>query len=273
MPTSVAVVIALSVRLGFLVIIEAWMNTLDFDFPEVRWQINRGSGAYLEMLGQLQRLAKISAEGNAIRDANTRTKARTTGTSHDRNFADLVTSSGNHTPTVHAIVRLSDFRVVRFFAGDTPHDFVLNLAPDIPDIPDKEDATDDNWFLGKEGYDDLAGIANQSLTALDLSRFSLEESLRDLGVRGTDRTAQASAMLRYIIAITAASRFRPVANRIAYGMDEGSNVFVTAQQVGLMRSQTPIGRVLIGQTHRTDLSLRAGAVGLEGLPRVRPIGP
>ncbi|MDX3727471.1 ribosome-inactivating family protein [Streptomyces caniscabiei] len=233
MPTSVAVVIALSVLLGFLVIIEAWMNTLDFDFPQVRWQISRDSGAYLEMLDQLQNLAESSAKGSAMPNANIRTKARRTDESDIRNFADIVISSGNHSPTVHAIVRLSDFCVVRFFVRDTPHDFVLNLASDIPN---KEDATEDNWFLGKEGYDDLAGIANQSLTAVDLSRFSLEESLRDLGVGGTDRTAQAGAMLRYMIAITAASRFRPIANRIAYGLDNGSNVFVTAQQVGLMRS-------------------------------------
>ncbi|WP_060886668.1 ribosome-inactivating family protein [Streptomyces caniscabiei] len=236
MPTSVAVVIALSVLLGFLVIIEAWMNTLDFDFPEIHWQINRGSGAYLEMLDQLQNLAESSAEGDAIPNANIRTKSRGTDESVIRNFADIAISSGNHSPTVHAIVRLSDFRVVRFVVSGTPRDFVLNLASGIPN---KEDGIKDNWFLGKEGYDDLAGIANQSLTAVDLSRFSLEESLRDLGVRGTDRTdrtAQASAMLRYMIAITAASRFRPIANRIAYGMDNGSNVFVTAQQVGLMRS-------------------------------------
>lgn len=235
MPTSVAVVIALSVLLGFLVIIEAWMNTLDFDFPEVRWQISRGSGAYLEMLDQLQNLAESSAKGNAMPDANIRRKARGTDESDIRDFADVVISSDNHSPTVHAIVRLSDFRVVRFFVRGTPHDFVLNLASGIPK---KKDATDDNWFLGKEGYDDLADIANQSLTAVDLSRSSLEESLRDFGVRDTDRTdrtAQASAMLRYSIAITAASRFRPVADHIAGGMDKGSHVFVTAQQVDLIR--------------------------------------
>ncbi|WP_216587886.1 ribosome-inactivating family protein [Streptomyces brasiliscabiei] len=231
MPTSVAIAVALSVLLGFLVIIEAWMNTVDFDLPKVRWKIDRGSGAYLKMLDQLQNLAETSA-GNAMSNVNTRTKARTADRSDSRNFADIVISGANHTPTVHAIVRLSDFRVVQFFVSDTPRNFALNLTSDIPN---KEDATDDNWFLGKD-YDDLAGIANESLTAVDLSRFSLEESLTDLGVRGTDRTTQASAMLRCIIAITAASRFRPIANRIANGMDDGSHVFVTAQQVGLMRS-------------------------------------
>ncbi|MDX2600794.1 ribosome-inactivating family protein [Streptomyces caniscabiei] len=232
MPTSVAVVIALSVLLGFLVIIEAWMNTLDFDFPEVRWQLSRSSGAYLHMLDQLQNLAESSAKGNAMPDANIRRKAHGTDESDIRDFADVVISSDNHSPTVHAIVRLSDFRVVRFFVRGTPHDFVLNLASGIPK---KKDATDDNWFVGKDGYDDLARIANQSLTDVDLSRFSLEQSLRDLGVRDTDRTAQASAMLRYSIAITAASRFRPVADHIAGGMDKGSHVFVTAQQVDLIR--------------------------------------
>lgn len=236
MPTSVLMVVALSVLLGFLVIMlptgdtdtsastaaekvtinpETVASRKHIDFPQVRWNTTRGSGSYLAMLDQLRDLAETDTD-----DTET------------QSFADIVISSGNHTPAVHAIVRLSDFCVVRFFSSDTPHNFVLNLASDVPK---KEDATDDNWFLGKEGYDALARVANQSLTAVDLSASSLEKSLRDLGIRGTDRTAQARGMLRYIIAITEASRFRPLANRIANGMDNGSDVFVTAHQVGLMR--------------------------------------
>ncbi|MFF7161447.1 ribosome-inactivating family protein [Streptomyces sp. NPDC008086] len=231
MPTSVLIVVALSVLLGFLVIVlaprdtepsgstaaddatidaETVIDAQHLGFPQVRWNIDHGSGAYLTMLAQLRNLAEET-----------------------RSFADIVIGSGNHTPTVHAIVRLSDFHIVRFFSSDTPHDFVLNLASGVPG---EEDATDDNWFLGKEGHDALARVANQSLTAVKLSESSLENSLRDLGIRGTDRTAQARGMLRYIIAITEASRFRPVADHIATGMDTGSDVFVTAQQVGLMRN-------------------------------------
>jgi hypothetical protein len=219
MPTSVTIVVALSVLLGLLVIIHGWMGTDDVDAPEVRWRLDGGSGAYLGMLDRLLSLAETPADGTTTPDVDT------------RKFADIVISGGDHTSTAHAVVRLSDFRVVRFCVSGTPHDVVLNLASDIPN---KEDATDDNWFVGKGGYDDLARIANQSLTDVDLSRLSLEQSLRDLGVHHTDRTAQASGMLRYSIAITAASRFRPIADHIAGGMDKGSPVFVTAQQVGLM---------------------------------------
>ncbi|GAA3826156.1 ribosome-inactivating family protein [Streptomyces phyllanthi] len=254
MPTSVLIAVALSVLLGVLVIMlgsggtdtsastAADHMTIDaetvagmehVDFPQVRWNINRGSGAYLTMLDQLRNLAETSANGRVIPNVDTGVNVAITDDTETRSFADIVISSGNSTPTVHALVRLSDFYVVRFFSSDTPHDFVLNLASDVPH---KGDATDDNWFLGKEGYDALARVANQSLTAVDLSVFSLENSLRDLGIRGTDRTAQARGMLRYIIAITEASRFRPIAHRIANGMDDGSNVFVTAQQVGLMRN-------------------------------------
>ncbi|MFI6009408.1 ribosome-inactivating family protein [Streptomyces sp. NPDC051243] len=222
MPTSVLVAVALSILLGFLVIMLAPRETetaagnKNVDFPQLRWNITHGSGAYLTMLDQLHHLAETSTD---------HTKAQ--------GFADIAISSGNHTPTVHAVVRLSDFCVVRFFSRDTPHDVVLNLASDIPG---KEDATHDNWFLGKQDYDALARVAHQSLTALDLSEPSLENSLSDLGTRGTDRTTQARGMLRYIIAITEASRFRPIADRIANGMDNGSHVFVTEQHVGLMRN-------------------------------------
>ncbi|MDX3589116.1 ribosome-inactivating family protein [Streptomyces europaeiscabiei] len=231
MPTSVRIAVTLSVLLGILVIMLRSGDTdtaastaadhmpIDADavadekhvrFPQVRWNINHGSDDYLAMLDQLRNLARTSADG----------------------FADLVISGGDPAPTVHALVRLGDFRVVRFSSSDTPHDFVLNLASDVPHMGD---TTDDDLFLGEEGYDALARVARQSETAVNLSRLSLENSLRDLTVRGTDRTAQARGMLRYVIAITEACRFRPVADRIANGMDNGSDVFVTAQQVGVMR--------------------------------------
>ena len=253
MPTSVLIAVALSVLLGILVVFtvprdtetsastaadhvtinaETFASTKHVDFPQIRWNIDHGSGAYLTMLDQLRNLAETSANGCAIPNVDTGVNVVITDNTETQSFADIVISSGNNASTLHATVRLSDFYVVRFFSSDTPHDFVLNLTSDVPG---KEDATDDNWFLGKEGYDVLARVANQSLIAVNLSEFSLENSLRDLGTGGTDRTAQARGILRYIIAITEASQFRPIANRIANGMDNGSDVFVTAQQVGLMR--------------------------------------
>lgn len=253
MPTSVLMVVALSVLLGFLVIMLAPRDTdasastaadqvtidaetvadgTPIDFPQVRWDIRRGSGAYLTMLDQLRNLAETTADGRVMRNVDTGVNPVITDNTETRSFADIVITSGNHIPAVHAIVRLGDFCVVRFFSSDNPHNFALNLASDAPG---REDATDDNWFLDKEGYDALARVADQSLTEVNLSESSLENSLRDLDVRGTDRTAQARGMLRYIMAITEASRFRPVADRIANGLDNGSDVFVTAQQVSLMR--------------------------------------
>jgi len=246
--------VALSVLLGFLVIILHWVDSHEpdstaadhaatdtksvadkkhIDFPQVQWNINRGSGAYLTMLDQLRNLAEASAADRRTANADTGMNLAATDTTEGRSFADVVISSDNETPTVHANVRLSDFCVVRFLSSDTSHDFVLNLTSDAPH---KDDATDDHWFLGKGGNDALARVANQSLTAVDLSESSLENSLRHLAIRGTDRTAQARAMLRYILAITEASRFPSIAHHIASGMDNGSDIFLTAQQVGLVRS-------------------------------------
>ena len=275
MPTSVLIVVALSVLLGILVFFTVPRDTETsastaaddvtinaetvagkkrVDFPQVPWHINRGAGAYLTMLDQLRNLAETSANGSGMPNVDTGVNVMITDDTESQSFADIVISSGNNTPTVHAIVRLSDFCVVRFFSGDTPHNVVLNLASDVPG----RDATDDNWFLGKEGYDALARVADQPLTAVNLSESSLENGLRDLGIRGTDRTAQARGMLRYIIAITEASRFRPIANRIANGMDDGSHVFVTEQQVGLMRNRTGISHVFFGRTNRTNRTDRRG---------------
>ncbi|MGW1953637.1 ribosome-inactivating family protein [Streptomyces sp. NPDC001920] len=253
MPTSVLIVVALSVLLGVLVIMlgsgdtgtsastaaddapsdaETVAGEEHIGVPQVRWNINRGSGTYLAMLDQLRELAEASADGRVPPDVDTGANAVITDATQTRSFADVVISSDRHTPVVHAVVRLGDFHIMRFFSSGTPHDFVLNLASGVPH---DEGATDDNWFLGKEGYDALTRIANQPLRAVELSESSLESSLRDLGIRGTDRTAQARGMLRCIIAITEAARSRPIADRIANGMDNGSDVLVTAQQVGLPR--------------------------------------
>jgi hypothetical protein len=253
LPTSVLMAVALSVLLGFLVIILHWVDShgpdstaadhaatdpesvagkKHIDFPQVQWNINRGSGAYLTMLDQLRNIAETSADGRRTTNADTGMNLAVTDTTEGRSFADIVISSDNQTPTVHANVRLSDFYVVRFVSSDTSHDFVLNLTSDVPH---RDDATDDNWFLGKEGYDALARVANQSLTAVNLSESSLENSFRHLAIRGTDRTAQARGMLRYLLAITEASRFPSIAHHIASGMDNGSDIFLTAQQVGLVR--------------------------------------
>ncbi|MEH0639448.1 ribosome-inactivating family protein [Streptomyces bottropensis] len=252
MPTSVLIVVALSVLLGLLVMVlptgdaetsgsaeadhvpinaETVAGKKHVDFPQVHWNINHGSGAYLNMVGRLRNLAETSAD-RIMRDDDAEANVDIANEPDTQSFADIVISSGDTSPTLHAIVRLSDFYVVRFLSNDIPHNFVLNL---VSDVPGKEDATDDNWFLGKEGYDALARVVNQSLTAVDLSESSLEESLKDLSIRGSDRTAQARGLLRYIIAITEASRFHPIASRIANGMDNGASVFVTAQQVDLMR--------------------------------------
>ncbi|MFF5362084.1 ribosome-inactivating family protein [Streptomyces scabiei] len=254
MPTSVLITVALSVLLGILVIFlplggpdasasttadrmttdaEAGDGRRNADLPQVHWDLHRGSGAYLAMLDQLRNLADASAQGRVTPDADTGVNTGIPDGTEPRGFAGIVIRCDNDTPTVHAVVRLSDFRVVRFFS-DTPSDIALKLASDVAH---RNDATDDDWFLGKEGYDTLARVANQPLTSVNLSRSSLENSLGDLGFRGIDRTAQAIGMLRYLIAITEASRLSPIAQRIASGMDNGSDVFPTAQQVGLMRDR------------------------------------
>ena len=209
MPTSVLIAVALSVLLGILVFFtvpRAAGSRKHVDFPQVRWNINRGSGAYLTMLDQLRNLAEPSAENVAI-----------TGDTKSRNFADIMISGGNdHTPAVHAIVRLSDFCIVRFFSNDTPHDFVLNLAPDVPNHED----TDDNWFLGKEGYEALVRVANLSLTAVNLNESSLENSLRDLGIRGTDRLCACPSQPKPIRPTPIRVRVCPPPTGSAAGMEE-----------------------------------------------------
>jgi hypothetical protein len=252
MPTSVLITVALSVLLGILVIFlplggadasapttadrmktaETADGRRNAGFPQVHWDLDRGSGAYLAMLDHLRNLAESSAQGRVTPDAETGVDTGIPDDTEPRGFADIVISCGKDTPTVHAVVRLSDFCVVRFFS-DTPPDIVLNLASEVAH---RDDTTDDDRFLGKEGYDTLARVANQSLTSVNLSRSSLENSLGELGFRGIDRTAQALGMLRYLIAITEAARLSPIARRIASGMDNRSDVFLTAQQVGLMRN-------------------------------------
>ncbi|MFE7764690.1 ribosome-inactivating family protein [Streptomyces sp. NPDC057438] len=270
MPTSVLIAVALSVLLGILVIFlplghsdtpastatdpvtinaETVGGRNHIDCPQVRWNVNRGSVAYLTMLDQLRDLADAAA-AHGVGDGvdSGADVALTDDDTVPQSFADILISGGSHTPAVHAIVRLGDFAVVRFLPGDTPRGFVLNAAPGAPF---EEDATDNDRLLGKADYDALARVANQPLTAINLSSVSLVNSLRDLGARATGRPARARGLLCYLIAVTEASRFRSVADRIANGMDNGGDVFVTAQQADQMRHGTGIGHVFIGRD-RTD---------------------
>ncbi|MFJ8026817.1 ribosome-inactivating family protein [Streptomyces sp. NPDC096311] len=232
------------------------------NFPQIHWNPFAGSAAYREMLNELRNLAESTANarhtGIIVNSKGNRVSVVITDNTRTNSFADVVISSSG-APTVHAIVRLSDFYVVRFYTVGSPNNFVLNLASGIPNAA----GSDDNWFVGKEGYDALARVAGQSLTQVTLGENSLGSSLYELGNRGTNRTKQAQAMLRYIIGIAEAARFRPIADRIAGSMDQGSTTFITDQQVALMRSWARVSHVLVGRNNGTDPQASTSVAGAE----------
>ena len=84
MPTSVLIAVALSVLLGILVFFTVPRDTetsgkKHVDFPQVPWNINRGSGAYLTVLDQLRNLAETSANGRVMPNVDTEVNVASTG--------------------------------------------------------------------------------------------------------------------------------------------------------------------------------------------------
>ncbi|MET9084874.1 ribosome-inactivating family protein [Streptomyces sp. NPDC004237] len=231
------------------------------DFPQVHWNLEGGSSAYLRMLDDLRSLARSAANARMVPNVTTsrgqQVNVFITDNTKTSSFADVVITSGQ-TRALHVIIRLSDFYVVRFYSVESPSNFVLNLAPEIPNHA----TSDDNWFFGKEGYDALTRVANQALTDVNINEFGFEQSLINLTIRGTDRTAQARSMLRLIIGISEAARFRPIAGRVASGMDTGADVHISQQQVGLMRNWSGISHVFVGRNNKTDRGASTSVAGV-----------
>ncbi len=112
---------------------------------------------------------------------------------------------------MHAVVRLSDLYVVRVYTVGTSHNRVLNLIRNVPN----ESSTDDNFFVGREGYDALSRVANQSLTSVTIGPGPLSQALFDLAGTGSSRLNQAHGLLSIIFGISEAARFRTLADRVA----------------------------------------------------------
>jgi len=139
------------------------------NFPQVHWNIDDGADGYRTMLSGLDALARSTANarltGPVVNTRGNRVTVTVLDNTRTNTFADVVISSPGHfAPTVHAVVRLSDLYVVRVYAVGTSHNRVLNLIRNVPN----ESGTDDNFFVGREGYDALSRVANQSLTGVTI---------------------------------------------------------------------------------------------------------
>ncbi|MFG2373145.1 ribosome-inactivating family protein [Streptomyces sp. NPDC048504] len=239
-------------------------NVAQETFPQVHWNVDGGAAAYRQMLSELNELARTRANARASGEiVNTRgNQVSVTILDNTRTYqyADIVISSpGEAAPTVHAVVRLSNLYVVRVYRVMQPNNRVLNLVSGVPNAS----STDDNYFLGKEGYDALAREANQALTNVNMGPATLGAALHDLGNRSSSRLRQARGLLTLIFSISEGSRFRTLADRVASAMDSRNSVSYTPQQIALIHSWARVSHVFIGHYNGTDNTASTSVAGAE----------
>ncbi len=234
------------------------------NFPQVHWNIDDGTEGYRSMLSSLEALARSTAHarltGPVVNTRGNRVTVTVLDNTRTNNFADVVISSPGHSaPTVHAVVRLSDLYVVRVYTVGTSHNRVLNLIRNVPN----ESSTDDNFFVGREGYDALSRVANQSLTSVTVGPGPLSQALFDLANTGSSRLNQARGLLSIIFGISEASRFRTLADRVAPSFDSGSSVTYSSQQIALIRNWANVSHVYVGHVNGTDEGASTSVAGAE----------
>lgn len=232
------------------------------NFPQVHWNIDDGAAGYRTMLSGLDALARSTANarltGPVVNTRGNRVTVTVLDNTRTNHFADVVISSPGHfAPTVHAVVRLSDLYVVRVYAVGTSHNRVLNLIRNVPN----ESSTDDNFFVGREGYDALSRVANQSLTGVTIGPGPLSQALFDLASTGSSRLNQARGLLSIIFGISEAARFRTLADRVAPSFDSGDSVSYSSQQISLIRNWANVSHVYVGHVNGTDAGASTSVAG------------
>ncbi|MCX5235348.1 ribosome-inactivating family protein [Streptomyces prunicolor] len=233
-------------------------------FPQVHWNIDDGAEGYRSMLSALEALARSTANarltGPVVNTRGNRVTVTVLDNTRTNNLADVVISSPGHfAPTVHAVVRLSDLYVVRVYTLGTSHNRVLNLIRNVPN----ESSTDDNFFVGREGYDALSRVANQSLTSVTIGPGPLSQALFDLAGTGSSRLNQARGLLSIIFGISEAARFRTLADRVAPSFDSGDSVNYSSQQIALIRNWANVSHVYVGHVNGTDDGASTSVAGAE----------
>lgn len=229
------------------------------NFPQIHWNVDDGADGYRNMLSSLDSLARSTANarltGPVVNTRGNRVTVTVLDNTRTNNFADIVVSApGHNAPTVHVVVRLSNLYVVRVY---TTHNRVLNLSRSIPN----ESSTDDNFFVGREGYDALSRVGNQALTGVNIGPGPLAQALFDLANANSTRLNQARGLLTLIFGISEASRFRTLSDRVAPSFDSGNSVTYSSQQITLIRDWSSVSHVYVGHMNGTDNSASTSVAG------------
>jgi len=233
------------------------------NFPQIHWSVDGGKDAYLAMLQELRQQAESSGGARhtgliAGSDGKQHSVVITDNT-RTNSFADIVIS-GTGTPAVHAVVRLSDFYVVRFYTLQNIYPAqTLNLIRGVPN----EASTDNNSFVGSENYNALAQKSGTAVNEISLGPTSFEQAIYALARPNQSVSTRATGMLTFILGIAEASRFNQVANRIGSTMDNFGSTTLSSRQVSLIRSWAAVSHVLVGRYNQTDASASTTVAGAD----------
>lgn len=232
--------------------------TMPADGPngkQIYWDLAQLGSGYLAMLSELDVTAEQTAGARLVNAPGVSHPVFILDNTQTNRFADIVvTDSHDNSPgyALHVVVRLSDMYVVRFYHVNSASNVVYNLAPNLPGSA----STDNNHFIGSEGYDALSRIAGTRLQDVPISYNSLTGDRYSLMQTAFTQSYQQAAgqMLRWIFAVAEGVRFPQIATRIADALNAYASTGLTDNQIALIRSWSRISEVFAGRVNGTDPS-------------------
>lgn len=228
-------------------------------FHNLNWDVDGGLAAWVRLINELRALnSQVGGhrDGPYITGNRNSKQAYVDVTDNQATLQyariHITTQFGESNGPVRAItlvVRLSDFYVVGWYTtmanrlgvrGQYSHAYVP-LANDFPFTIDILEYHKYTTFLGKENYNQLATLANQSPENVTISAPEFQGAVNALSDPVNFGTrVLARALLQMIIGISEAARFRPMAGGIARNF-EGVTVpngvaYQVGSDIGLMRN-------------------------------------
>jgi hypothetical protein len=227
------------------------------------WDLDAGDQGYQTLIGQVRSL--VTATGGQRQNVATvsgrNAAVDVTSPNAHHEFLDLQVQGGGR--RTHLIIRLSDLYVIGYFfyepgaPGAGGSNVYVPLADDSPtNLPRTILQPGTNGFvrygdmIGKENYNDLAGLAGTNLADLQISPGSLQQSLFALSDRGNLRNNRqgviARGLLQFIVTVSEGIRSRRLAGSMTGMLQSHSTMTLGEPNLELMRKWSDISNVLTG---------------------------
>ncbi|MCD9879748.1 ribosome-inactivating family protein [Streptomyces guryensis] len=220
-------------------------------FYDVVWDLDRGQAGYVTFIKQLRAQVILAASGHRREHPVGRNKQLAIDTLNNRasnRFTDIEVQTAGR--SIHLVVRLSDLYVMGFHTRvDNPSDYhgfqyvYVPIAHDSPELNNALVTGNPNGsytnlvdWQGNENYNDITRLGQTRLTDTTVGHASLIQAVRDMqNPHRRNQQQWMRGLLRMIMAVSEAARFRPLGTSVGLAFDHGGHK-ITNSDVALIRN-------------------------------------